>query len=77
MTRYTGRCRPWHFDRASYELALQTDGVEVPAKELGLLNTLPGIFTSLATMIQEKRKWAYQEGIVDLLVKDVSASGQR
>lgn len=77
LTRYTGHCQPWRFDRASYELALQTDGVEAPAKELSLLNALPGIFTSLSTMIQEKRKWAYQEGIVDLLVEDVSALGQK
>jgi hypothetical protein len=34
LTRYTGHCQPWRFDRASYVLALQTQGVEAPAVDL-------------------------------------------
>jgi uncharacterized protein (TIGR02679 family) len=74
--RYPGRCYPWRFDPASYELALKADGVEARASELNMLNSLPEVFTSLITMMQEKQKWAFQEGIVNLLVEDVRDSGQ-
>ena len=63
--RYAGRCYPWRFDPGSYELALQAGGVEARTSELNMLNTLPGVFAPLVTMMQEKKKWAYQEGIVD------------
>jgi predicted metalloprotease len=36
-----------------------------------MLNTLPDIFAALIATIQEKGKWAYQEGIVDLLAADI------
>ncbi len=72
--RYPGRCHPWHFDQASYEVALKADGVEARASELSMLNALPEVFTSLVTRMQEKHKWAFQEGIVDLLVRDVRDS---
>jgi uncharacterized protein (TIGR02679 family) len=74
--RYPGRCHPWRFDTASYELALKADGIEACASELSMLNTLPEVFKSLVPVMQEKQKWAFQEGIVDLLVRDVRASGQ-
>jgi hypothetical protein len=35
------------------------------------LNGLPGAFGSLVASMQEQKKWAYQEGIVDLLTEDV------
>jgi len=73
--RYPGRCHPWHFDPAAYEVALKADGVEARASELNMLNTLPEVFTSLVTRMQEKQKWAFQEGIVDLLVEDIRAWG--
>ncbi len=74
--RYPGRCYPWRFDPATYELALKADGVEARASELNMLNALPEVFTSLVTRMQKKQKWAFQEGIVDLLVEDVRDSGQ-
>jgi uncharacterized protein (TIGR02679 family) len=74
--RYPGRCHPWRFDPATYELALKSDGIEAHASELSMLNTLSDNFASLITMMQDKRKWAFQEGIVDLLVEDVRASCQ-
>jgi len=74
-TRYPGRCHPWHFDEYSYEVALKADGIEVRASELSMLNVLPEIFKSLITRMQEKQKWAFQEGIVELLVKDLQDSG--
>jgi uncharacterized protein (TIGR02679 family) len=72
---YPGRCHPWHFDPASYEVALKADGVEARASELSMLNALPEVFTSLVTRMQEKQKWAFQEGVVDLLVEDIRAWG--
>ncbi len=71
MARYPGHCSPWHFDPDSYELAMQTDGVPARANELDMLHTLPAIFAPLVAIMQEKKKWAYQEGIVDLLAEDV------
>jgi len=72
--RYPGRCQPWHFDATSYQVALKSDGIEIGASELRMLNTLPEAFKPLVTMMQEKRKWAFQEGIVELLVKDLRDS---
>ena len=69
--RYSGRCHPWHFDATSYQVALKTNGIEVGASELRMLNALPETFKPLVTMMQEKQKWAFQEGIVELLVKDL------
>ncbi len=74
--RYQGRCHPWHFDPASYEVALKADGIEASARELSMLNALPEVFKSLVTRMQEKQKWAFQEGIVNLLVRDVRDSDQ-
>jgi uncharacterized protein (TIGR02679 family) len=73
--RYPGRCHPWHFDQAAYEVALKADGVEARASELSMLNALPEVFTSLVAIMQQKQKWAFQEGIVDLLVEDIRAWG--
>ena len=73
--RHSGRCHPWHFDEASYEVALKADGIEVRASELSMLNALPEVFKPLVTKMQEKQKWAFLEGIVDLLVEDIRAWG--
>jgi uncharacterized protein (TIGR02679 family) len=75
-TNYPGRCHPWHFDTIAYEVALKADGVEAGASELSLLNALPGVFKPLVTSMQAKQKWAYQEGIVQLLVRDVRDTDQ-
>ena len=72
--RYQGRCHPWHFDATSYEIALKADGIEAPAGELKMLSALPEVFKPLVTRMQEKQKWAFQEGIVELLVNDLRAS---
>ena len=72
--RYPGRCHPWHFDATSYEVALKADGIEVRASELRMLNALPEVFKPLVTRMQEKQKWAFQEGIVELLVNDLRNS---
>jgi len=73
--RHPGRCHLWHFDAASYEVALKADGIEVRASELSMLNALPEVFKPLVTRMQEKQKWAFQEGIVELLVRDMQDSG--
>ncbi len=72
--RYPGRCHPWHFDATSYEVALKAGGIKVQASELSMLNALPEVFKPLVTRMQEKQKWAFQEGIVELLVKELRDS---
>ena len=77
MTRNPGRCYAWRFDPDSYTLALQSKlGADItPAhantSELDMLNTLPDIFAPLIAKMQEKRAWAYQEGITHLLIEDI------
>jgi uncharacterized protein (TIGR02679 family) len=71
LARYADRCLPWHFDPQSYEAALQYDGIQAREGDLSSLNTLPTIFSSLITTMQQQRKWAYQEGIAALLATDM------
>jgi uncharacterized protein (TIGR02679 family) len=71
MARYPGRCQPWHFDPASYAVALQAGGMPARTSELALLHALPDVFAPLTTIMQEQQQWAYQEGITALLVADV------
>jgi uncharacterized protein (TIGR02679 family) len=77
MTRNPGRCYAWRFDPDSYTLAFQSKlGADItPAyattSELDMLNTLPDIFAPLIAKMQEKRAWAYQEGITHLLIADI------
>ncbi len=77
MVRYPGRCQPWRFDPGSYEIAMQSGGVQASTSELEMLNALPDVFGPLVRMMQEKRKSAYQEGIVGLLLGDVNDPGTR
>ena len=71
LARYPDRCHPWHFDSDSYAVALQSDGIQARESDLSSLSTLSAIFSSLVATMQQKRKWAYQEGIVDLLASDM------
>ena len=71
LTRYSERCVPWRFDPDAYAQALQAEGMPVGANELASLNSLPSVFTPLISVMQEKKKWAYQEGITALLVHDI------
>jgi uncharacterized protein (TIGR02679 family) len=81
MARYPGRCHPWRFDPDSYTLALQSEPeIEAVAahphqSELDLLGTLPDIFAPLIKKMQERRAWAYQEGIARLLAEDILGCG--
>ncbi len=72
FARYPERCLPWRFEPEAYERALQSEGVPAPTNDLEQLNGLPLIFAPLIAAIREKKKWAYQEGIADILIKDVS-----
>ena len=74
MARYPGRCHPWHFDAGSYEVALRSDGVPARPSELDMLNMLPKDFAPLVAMMQEKKVWAYQEGITQLLLDNIRKS---
>lgn len=71
LAHYPGRCRSWRFDSDAYAYALQNGGVPARENDLELLKTLPDIFASLVAKMQEQGKWAYQEGIVHLLLADV------
>lgn len=73
--RYPDRCFLWHFDPESYAAALRHDGVQARENDLSSLSTLPAIFSSLVAAMQQQRKWAYQEGIADLLTTDVMHCG--
>ncbi len=71
LARYPGRCQPWRFDPEAYLQALQSEGVLARSNELDMLNALPAIFVPLVAVMQEKKKWAYQEGIAPLLIHDI------
>jgi hypothetical protein len=71
MERYPARCLPWHIDTPAYNLAMQADGILARENELQLLNTLPDSFSALVQTMQAQGKWAYQEGIVQLLLSDL------
>ncbi|MEO8972545.1 MAG: TIGR02679 family protein [Ktedonobacteraceae bacterium] len=71
MARYPGNCQLWHCDPDAYSVALQAGGVLARTGELALLHALPDIFAPLTTSMQEKKQWAYQEGIASLLLADV------
>jgi hypothetical protein len=71
VERYPGRCHLWRFDPESYVKALHDKGVPANSADLAALNNLPEIFAPLVAVMQEKGKWAYQEGITRLLLEDV------
>ena len=81
IARYPARCHPWRFDPGSYTRALQSTPEDGPPtahprpNELDMLNTLPAIFAPLVARMQEKKAWAYQEGITHLLIKDILECG--
>jgi uncharacterized protein (TIGR02679 family) len=72
LVRYPERCLPWRFEPEVYVRALQSEGVAARASELEQLNGLPPVFAPLIAAMQEKKKWAYQEGIANILMQDVS-----
>jgi uncharacterized protein (TIGR02679 family) len=71
LERYPGRCHLWRFDPESYVKTLHDEGVPANTADLAALSNLPGVFAPLVAMMQEKGKWAYQEGIAQLLIEDV------
>src|SRR6266567_3311180 len=71
VERYPGRCHLWRFDSESYVKALHDKGVPANSADLAALSNLSEIFAPLVAVMQEKGKWAYQEGITRLLLEDV------
>ena len=71
MERYPELCFPWHIDAEAYTLAIQADGIAAHKRELEMLDALPEVFAPLVEIIQTQGKWAYQEGIAQLLVADI------
>lgn len=72
MERYPEQCHLWRFDTASYLQAMHNRGVAANARELSGLQNLPEMFEPLVATMQEKGKWAYQEGIAHLLLEDIN-----
>jgi len=72
MERYPEQCHLWRFDANSYLQAMQNGGVMANARDLAGLQSLPEIFAPLVATMQEKGKWAYQEGIAHLLIEDIT-----
>jgi uncharacterized protein (TIGR02679 family) len=75
LARYPNQCLPWHFEPDAYEKALEAEGLPARANDLEQLNGLPPVFAPLINIMQEKKKWAYQEGIADMLIRDISGVG--
>ncbi len=73
MARYPERCHLWRFDGDAYTVALQHGGVVASSSELAMLNTLPTVFATLVSAMQERGMWAYQEGITQLLARDIES----
>jgi len=71
LERYPQRSQPWHIDPPAYIHAMQADGIVAQERDLQMLDTLPTVFAPLVEVMREQRKWAYQEGIVRLLIEDV------
>lgn len=71
LARYPERCVPWRFDPDAYAQALQAEGMPTGANELASLNGLPPVFAPLISVMQQKKKWAYQEGIITILMQDI------
>ena len=71
MARYPEHCHLWRFDSDAYTVALQHGGVVASSSELAMLDTLPNVFVTLVSTMQERGMWAYQEGITQLLVMDI------
>ncbi|BCL78029.1 TIGR02679 family protein [Ktedonobacteria bacterium brp13] len=76
------QCSPWHFDPASYHVALHSETAQLDPKELATLSSstslsnrasLPTAFTPLIQTISTTKRKAYQEGITELLLHDIIA----
>jgi uncharacterized protein (TIGR02679 family) len=62
----------WRMDAEAYTMALQMGGgVQVQDSDLQLLQSLPADFEQISQQMQIIKQWAYQEGIVQLLLADV------
>lgn len=71
LKRYPQHCHLWRFDPQAYLTALQFGGLSAPPADLASLEKLPSIFYPLVKVMQQEKKWAYQEGIAKLLVADI------
>ncbi|GCE17144.1 TIGR02679 family protein [Dictyobacter kobayashii] len=68
---YPQHCRFWHFDPQDYAMALGTgEGIVASSDELQQLQLLSERFGSLIEQMRMIGRWAYQEGIVSLLISD-------
>ncbi|GER86492.1 hypothetical protein KDW_06540 [Dictyobacter vulcani] len=69
---YPQHCRFWHFDPQAYAMALGAgEGIVASSDELQQLQSSVERFGPLVEQMQMTGRWAYQEGIVSLLISDV------
>lgn len=76
LKRYPHHCSLWHFEPQDYLAALQYGGVAASPADLAQLAKLPPMFQPLIAAIQQQGKWAYQEGIIALLVQSLPGEPQ-
>ena len=74
LARYPKQCRLWHFDPASYLVALHSRGAALDANDLTGLQKLPPPFAELSMYMQQRGQKAYQEGLVQALLEDIQHS---
>jgi uncharacterized protein (TIGR02679 family) len=74
LARYPKQCQLWHFDPASYLVALHSRSAALDANDLTGLQKLPPPFTELSIYMQQRGKKAYQEGLVQALLEDIQHS---
>jgi uncharacterized protein (TIGR02679 family) len=68
-------CQLWRFEPSAYRQALHLEGVEASTQELAGLTKLLEVFAPLTETILEEGRWAYQEGMVHLLIEDIKREG--
>ncbi len=71
LERYAGQCLLWHMDSETYQFALQHGGLQANRQDAKALIMLPNDFKPLVLEMQKQGQWAYQEGIVPILLEDL------
>jgi uncharacterized protein (TIGR02679 family) len=71
LERYAGQCSLWHMDSETYKIALLHGGLQANRQDVVALGALPDNFQSLVQTMQQQGQWAYQEGVVQLLLEDL------
>ena len=76
LSRYPGQARAWRLSVADYERAA-TSGMPAQSERLPGLDRLAAVFPELVSVMRERRRWGYQESLIDLLLDDVRTLGRK